>query len=133
MQMKKKILVVDDDEVLLDVTKALLEDEQFEIITQREGIGVMNLVSQLRPDLVLLDINMPVLAGDTLAMLLRSSKDTSHTRIVFYSSNDEDSLRESVSTCGVQGYICKGDIANLRGKVVQYLNLSCTEEEQITL
>ena len=131
MRRKKKILVVDDDEVLLDVTKALLEDERFEIITQSEGQGVLDLVSRLQPDLVLLDINMPVVAGDTLALLLRSRRDTNHVRIVFYSSNDEDSLRERVSTCGVQGYICKGDITDLRTKVARYLNVSCSEAERV--
>jgi len=123
MYVKKTILIVDDDEMLLDVTKELLRDDCFEIITQHEGIGVLNLVSQLQPDLVLLDINMPLLSGDALAMLLRENADTRHIRIVFYSSNDEDSLRESVSACGVHGYICKGDILSLRTKVDQYLRL----------
>jgi CheY-like chemotaxis protein len=122
MQNKKRILVVDDDEMLLDITKQLLQNEYYEIITHHEGKGVMNLVIQVQPDLVLLDINMPVLSGDTLAMLLRANTDTRHIRIVFYSSNDEDSLRECVSTCGVHGYICKGDILNLRNKVDQYLS-----------
>lgn len=121
MRILKKILVVDDDEVLLDVTKELLADERYEIITHHEGFGVINLVSRLQPDLVLLDINMPVLSGDHLALLLRANVDTGHIRIVFYSSNDEDSLRESVLNCGVHGYICKGDPASLRNKVDQYL------------
>ncbi len=123
MQIKKRILVVDDDEIFLDVTKALLEDEQLEIITRSEGDGVMNLVGQLQPDLVLLDINMPVLAGDALAKLLRSRRDTCHIRIVFHSSNDEYSLRESVAACGVHGYICKGDFVNLRKKIDYFLSL----------
>ena len=125
MDAKKKILVVDDDEILLDVTKELLADEKYEIITHREGIGVLNLVSQLQPDLVLLDINMPFLPGDALAMHMKAVSDMDHVRIVFYSSNDEDSLRESVSACGVHGYICKGDIANLRNHVDRFLHTSC--------
>jgi CheY-like chemotaxis protein len=123
VRIKKRILLVDDDEVLLDVMKALLENERYGIITQHEGLGVINLVSQHQPDLVLLDINMPVLSGDHLAMLLRANVDTSHIRIVFYSSNDEDSLRESVSACGVHGCIFKGDILNLHEKVDQYLSV----------
>ncbi|MDA8424191.1 MAG: response regulator [Nitrospiraceae bacterium] len=125
MQVKKKILVVDDDEMLLDVAKELLADERYEIITHHEGIGVMNLVYQLQPDLVLLDINMPVLSGDALARLLRANAGTDNIRIVFYSSNDEESLRESVSTCGVHGYICKGDIANLHHQVDRFLGMPC--------
>ncbi len=118
---------MDDDEVLLDVTKELLADERYEIIIHNEGLGAINLVSRIQPDLVLLDINMPALSGDRLAMLLRATADTGHIRIVFYSSNDEDSLRESVSACGVHGYICKGDIINLRKKVDHYLSLPFCE------
>lgn len=125
MQVKKKILVVDDDAILHDVTRELLACERYEIITHHEGIGVMNLVSQLQPDLVLLDINMPVLSGDALAMLLRANAGTDNIRIVFYSSNDEDSLRESVSSRGAHGYISKGDIANLRHQVDRLLGIPC--------
>lgn len=126
MHSKKKILVVDDDELILSVTKDLLADERYEIMTHLEGFGVMHLVNLFQPDLVLLDINMPALSGEHLAMMLRSNTyvDMGQIRIVFYSSNDEDSLRESVSTYGAHGYICKGDIANLRNKVDQYLRVS---------
>ena len=85
----------------------------------------MNLVSQLQPDLVMLDIDMPLLSGDALAKLLRANADTGHIRIVFYSSNDEESLRECVSICGVHGYIGKGDIANLCHQVDRFLGMPC--------
>jgi CheY-like chemotaxis protein len=120
MRDKQKILVVDDDEMHLLIAKELLQDE-FDVITHHNGFGVTDRVRALQPDLVLIDINMPGLSGDRLASLLRAGDDTSHVPIVFYSSNDEDSLREIVSTCDVRGYICKGDIVNLRKKVSQYL------------
>ncbi len=125
MRNKKLILVVDDDEMLLDVTKELLANEQYEIMTHRGSVGVMNLVRRFQPDLVLLDINMPILSGEMLSMMLRAGKNGDKTRIVFYSSNDEDSLRESVSAYGVHGYICKGDIANLRHQVDGFIRMPC--------
>jgi len=91
-------LIIDDDKVPFNVTKALLEYEGVEIFTQSEGYGIINLVSQLQPDLVLIDVNMPKLSGDTLAMRLQSNEDTNHTQIAFNSSNVEDSLRKIVKT-----------------------------------
>jgi DNA-binding NarL/FixJ family response regulator len=116
---KKKILVVDDDDLHLYTTSELLQDEQWEIFTYKSnhGIGVTNHVKNLQPDLILLDINMPGLSGEQLAKLLRWR----NTPFLFYSSNDEDSLRESVLRYGAAGYICKGDIAELKNKVKQYL------------
>jgi len=116
---KKKILVVDDDDLHLYTTRELLQDEQLEVITHKSnhGIGVTNLVRELQPDLVLLDINMPGISGDMLAKLLRWRD----TPFIFYSSNDEESLKESASRFGARGYICKGDIAQLKNKVKQYL------------
>ena len=121
---KKKILVVDDDELHLYTTKELLQDEHIEVTTHKGWLGVTNVVRSLQPDLVLLDINMPALSGDKLAGLIKPYCEAMKTPIVFHSSNDEDSLRESVATHGVQGYICKGNIADLRKKVNQYLSVN---------
>jgi DNA-binding NarL/FixJ family response regulator len=117
---KKKVLVVDDDEMHLYTTKELLQDDRIEVITHKSkyGIGVTNLVRELQPDLILLDVNMPGLSGDKLAKLLRWR----NSPFIFYSSNDEDSLRELASRHGAKGYICKGDIAELKNRVNTYLS-----------
>jgi CheY-like chemotaxis protein len=123
MRNKKKVLVVDDDEMHLYTTKELLLDDRIEVITHKNGFGVTNLVRELKPDLVLLDINMPALSGDNLAALLLDNDHTSRVPIVFHSSNDEDSLRKIVASHGAQGYICKGDVADLRNTVKFFLQL----------
>lgn len=128
VEIKKKILVVDDNEMHLDIARQTLQDDQYEVITHHNGYGVPDRVRALQPDLVLIDINMPGLSGDRLAALLRDSDDTNHVPIVFYSSNDEDSLREIVSTCDVRGYICKGDPVELRRKVDHYLSMAAPVE-----
>ncbi|MEK6725779.1 MAG: response regulator [Deltaproteobacteria bacterium] len=115
---KKKILVVDDDEMLLMATKELLTAEGYDVATHVSGFGVINRITTSRPDIVLLDINMPALSGDNLAKLVLQRCDVP---IVFHSSNDEDSLRRAVAECRVKGYICKGDIFDLKRKVATYL------------
>ncbi|MCL4537336.1 MAG: response regulator [Nitrospirae bacterium] len=121
---KKKILVVDDDERHLVTAKELLEDAGYEVITHYNWFGSTNVIKRLQPDLILLDINMPALSGDALSEILRGNSRTKDVPIVFYSSNDEDSLRKAVSECGVRGYICKGDVFDLRKKVAAYMSQS---------
>ena len=123
MQSKKKVLIVDDDELHLYTTKELLQNDLIEVTTHKNWLGVTNVVRNLQPDLVLLDINMPALSGDKLAAIIKPYCEARKTPIVFHSSNDEDSLRELAKTHGVRGYICKGNVGDLRSKVNQYLKL----------
>jgi two-component system, OmpR family, response regulator len=121
MNKRKKVLVVDDDEIHLRVTREILLDEGFEVVTHQCSFGVVALASKFQPDLILLDVNMPALSGDRLASLLREHEHTRNIQIVFYSSDDEDSLTDIVKTCNVRGYICKGDIVSLKNKISHYL------------
>ncbi len=123
MQNKKRVLIIDDDELHLYTTKELIQSEYIEVNTHKNWPGATNRIKDFQPDLVLLDINMPGLSGDKLAEVIKPYCDLAQTSIVFHSSNDEDSLRELVKTHNVSGYICKGDIKDLRSKVNQYLDL----------
>lgn len=115
----KKILVIDDDGRHLLAVKEILEMLGHDVYTYDKPFGSTQLAVTLNPDLILLDINMPGLSGDTLSKVIRS-----HTKapIVFHSSNDEDSLRQLARLHNVRGYICKGDLYGLREKVAQYLS-----------
>ena len=114
----KRILVIDDDNNHLIAVKEILEMEGHDVYTHNKPFGSTSLAKTLEPDLILLDVNMPGLSGDALSKLLRSH---SKAPIVFYSSNDEDSLRQMVRFHSVRGYICKGDLFGLREKVALYL------------
>jgi PleD family two-component response regulator len=132
-KIKKKILVIDDDEMHLISAKELLENEGYEVVTHHNWFGSTNAIKNLKPDLVLLDINMPALLGDELSVILRLNSKIKDVPIVFYSSNDEDSLRKAASEYGVRGYICKGDVCNLRRKIAVYLCQNQYEQFQTNL
>jgi len=117
----KRILIIDDDTAHLISTRGLLEAEGYEVFTHTQGFGATNVAKQLRPDLILLDVNMPGLSGENLAGVLQANVSTRDLPIVFYSSNDEDALRAAVRKFGVLGYISKGSAASLRGRVASYL------------
>jgi CheY-like chemotaxis protein len=119
-----KILIIDDDETHLDSTRGILEAEGYEVFTQSQPFGTTNAVIRLRPDLVLLDVNMPALSGDRLAEVLRANSHTRDTMVVLHSSNDEDHLRTTARRLGLDGYICKGNPAALRAKVAGLMTKS---------
>ncbi len=118
---RKMILVVDDDMKHLLTAKDLLEDMGYEVRMHQFAFGVTNVVREAQPDLILLDMNMPGLSGERLSKVLLSNEKTKDIPVVFYSSNDEDSLRRAVVKHGVKGYIAKGDLFDLRNKVALFL------------
>jgi CheY-like chemotaxis protein len=120
MKYRKKIMVIDDDEQVLQVTKELLEHEGYDVVTLERGTGATSAIRANQPDLVLLDINMPAFSGENLAPVLLANEHTRRIPILFYSSNDEDYLLESVARHGVTGYICKGDLPMLHRKVREH-------------
>lgn len=112
-----RILIIDDDQAHLDSARGILEAEGYEVHTQSQPFGSTNAVIRLKPDLVLLDVNMPALSGDRLAEVLRGNAMTRDVMVVLHSSNDEDHLRTTARRLGLDGYICKGSPAMLRRKV----------------
>lgn len=101
----KRILIVDDDPDLVDRITQLLCDD-YEVLSTMDW-GELNSIYFRGPgvDLILMDVNLPVLRGDQLAKIL--TKSDKPTRILLHSSEDEATLRRLVIETGVDGYLSK--------------------------
>jgi len=117
----KRILVVDDDHELLEITRELLELDGHHVRVQSSLFGTTKTVLEFNPDLILLDVNMPGLSGDRLATLLIRGEEGTRRRVVLYSSNDELSLHRAAREVGAEGFVAKGDGATLRRRVRELL------------
>ncbi len=106
---RTRVLLADDHEAVLDRVKRLLED-QFQVVgTVRDGQAALEAVAELRPDILILDISMPVLSGMQAAVRLKQKK--SEVRIVFLTVHeDPDFAREALAT-GALGYVTKPRMA----------------------
>lgn len=100
------VLVVDDDAMFLELVERALRKQGFEITTSSTALGVTNLVRETGPDVVLLDVNIPALSGDTLLSVARRQAQK-QTRFVLFSSCDESKLRALANKVGADGYISK--------------------------
>ncbi len=80
--MSPQILVVDDDSAIRDVIKGLLEGEGLDVVTATQGKEALELFEQLDPDLVLTDVEMPVMDGFELCRLIKSNPDRRLTPVV---------------------------------------------------
>lgn len=106
---KKKILVVDDELEILELTKIRLSDKNYEVFTASDGPDAIDLCKNTRPDLVLLDIALPNLDGYAVASELRKNKDMEKTRIIFVTAKELDpgSISKRIEELDCSGYLMK--------------------------
>jgi DNA-binding response OmpR family regulator len=81
----KRILIVDDDQEILDLTSAVLRDGGYQVITAGNGRKGITLARAERPDLILLDINMPGLDGWEALRVLRIDEATREIPVAMFS------------------------------------------------
>lgn len=103
----RTILVIDDNAVVLEVTRSMLEQAGFRVVTLDRASGAIVAVLHERPDLVLLDVNMPNMTGDSLADALGRTRATRGTLVVLYSSLPANALRMKALASGAHGFIQK--------------------------
>src|SRR4051794_21049870 len=103
----RTILVIDDNAIVLEVTRSTLEQAGFRVVTRDRASGAVVAVLSERPDLVLLDVNMPNMTGDSLADILGRTRATRGTLVVLYSSLPANALRMKALAAGAHGFIQK--------------------------
>lgn len=103
---KKKVLVVDDSGAMLRNVKGWLED-RYQVILANSGTMAIKYLSTNRPDLVLLDYEMPVINGKQVLEMIRSESEFSDIPVMFLTSkNDKESIQQVLSL-KPEGYILK--------------------------
>jgi DNA-binding response OmpR family regulator len=105
--MKKKILVVDDEEDILHFLELVLREKGYEVATASSGHEALTRAQMVRPDLILLDIMMPQMDGWEVLKLLRVDEGTSDIPVAMLSARTEAKDRVQGLQEGAVDYICK--------------------------
>ena len=104
---KGKVLVIDDDPIVLEVVRERLEKAGYDVLVRESALGTLQLVREEQPDIVLLDVVMPALNGERIASLLKASERTKNVRIILHSSKSEAELAAMTLEAGAIGAISK--------------------------
>lgn len=80
---KKKIMIVDDEESLIELVRAIMEQEGYEVITAMNGEDAIDKLKTAKPDLILLDMMMPGMSGREVCDKIRSDPKTKNLKIAF--------------------------------------------------
>lgn len=110
---QKTILIVDDSLIVLETARALFGSTGHNVVTHAEGFGMLSKVLEVKPNLIILDLDMPVIGGEKMVQTMRRILENRLPPILFHSSADEDELKRAVQRNRVTGYVKKGDSAKL--------------------
>jgi two-component system alkaline phosphatase synthesis response regulator PhoP len=105
--MATKILIADDEEDILQFLSYNLQKEGYEVITATNGAEALKLAKKEKPELVVLDIMMPVMDGMETCKELRETPETKDALIVFLTARSEDYSQIAGFENGADDYITK--------------------------
>jgi CheY-like chemotaxis protein len=100
-----KILVVEDNKINQIVTKKILESNHFKCTVLEDGYAVLNLLETEDFDVILMDINMPIINGFDTSVLIRKKGIT--TPIIALTAFDKQEITEQALSCGMNDIIIK--------------------------
>jgi len=105
--MSKTVLIVEDNELNMKLFHDLLEAQGYETLQTREGLQALALAREHRPDLILMDIQLPEISGLEVVKWLKEDEELSSIPVIavtaFAMKGDEQKIREG----GCEAYISK--------------------------
>ncbi len=121
--MSKTVLIVEDNELNMKLFRDLLDAHGYDTIETRDGLEALELTRRHRPDLILMDIQLPEVSGLEITKWIKEDDDLKSIPVVavtaFAMKGDEEKIREG----GCESYIAKPiSVANFIQTVRQYLD-----------
>jgi len=118
----KKILIIEDDPYHARLMVKLLERAGYQVLHEAEGESGLKLALSEKPDLILLDMGLPDLDGQTAAGLIKGSTFLSETAVIAVTAWPKDTASKMAQAYGCDGYISKPIKArHFAAEVAKYL------------
>ncbi len=105
--MNKRILMADDDAVILKVGKFNLEKAGYEVITATNGAEAVESGRREKPDLIILDVMMPVMDGYTALLKLRGYEETKDIPVIILTAQEGDVYEKISGEMGAVEHLTK--------------------------
>lgn len=103
----KKILIADDEPNIVTALEFLLERNGYEVLVARNGGAALRMIEESRPDLVLLDVMMPVKSGYEVCQRMRERADWQQIKIIMLTAKGRDVEMSKGLSIGADLYITK--------------------------
>jgi CheY-like chemotaxis protein len=117
---KRSVLILDDDQDILEVTKLILEMKGYHVQTRDSVTDVVQLVNETNPDIILVDLMIPEIGGREMMKNLKGNAKTKDIPALVFSANSE--IEAISKTIGADGFLKKPfDIEQLEKTIESYI------------
>jgi CheY-like chemotaxis protein len=121
MNGKKRILLLDDSSIALELTQASLEERGYEVAAAPNLAEFHAQLGRFRPDLVLTDLEMPDTSGREVIRSLKQDLGTDKIPVILFSSRPDVELARIAAQAGADGYLSKAHGVERLGEMVDEL------------
>ena len=121
----KKVLIADDEPLIVDAIAKALKMEGYDILRANNGQDALQVARSKKPDLILLDIKMPVMDGVSACKTVRSDPFLKSTPVIMITAMDSESNIVSALEAGADDYIIKPfRLDEIKKKITKLLGLA---------
>ena len=121
MAEKKRILLLDDSAITLEMEKAVLEDRGYKVAAAANLLEFQAQLEQFQPEVILTDLMMPDISGKDIVRVLKQDFHTEKIPIILFSSKTDDELQEISEQAGADGFLSKSHGIDKLGDMVDEL------------
>jgi two-component system cell cycle response regulator DivK len=105
--MPKKVLIVEDNELNMKLFRDLLEAHGYKTVESRDGVEALKMAREERPDLILMDIQLPEISGLEVAKWIKEDESLKHIPIIAVTAFAMKGDKEKIKEGGCEGYLAK--------------------------
>jgi CheY-like chemotaxis protein len=118
MAEKKRILLLDDSTITLEMEKAVLEERGYRVAIASNLLEFQSQLDQFQPEIILTDLMMPDISGKDIVRVLKQDFHTEKIPIILFSSKTDDELRDIAEQAGADGFMSKSHGIDKLGDMV---------------
>jgi CheY-like chemotaxis protein len=121
MAEKKRILLLDDSAITLEMEKAVLEDRGYGVAVASNLLEFQAQLDQFQPEVILTDLMMPDISGKDIVRVLKQDFHTEKIPIILFSSKTDEELEPIAEQAGADGFLSKSHGIDRLGDMVDEL------------
>lgn len=106
----KKIAIIEDDQAISQMYRMKFENEGYEVETAENGEVGLELIKKMKPDIILLDVMMPIMNGDEMLEKLRNEPWGKDTKVIILTNIGEQELPKSLLSLDVLDIMMKAEL-----------------------